>query len=199
MTTTKAPPVPYFTYQHLSASTLLADANRIRQSIQVYYHQTLPQGPAALSEDHPTPEGLALALGWPSFRKMRDDIERILSRDRDAYRDCINTILAACALMQDYYLKHGLSNNINTTISKFISSAYFDTHEKSATTTTSHHTENRSITIRVESASPSSPEEAEEIARLEQSLTEQTAAELQSMGRSAPAAAAAALTMEELL
>ena len=183
---TTLPAIERFNYNHISAATLLADPDRLRAASQVYFSQTLPQGPAQLSANHPTPEGLAQALGWASFARMRSDVQKLLQKNaNDPNAPCAvtDTILAACAMMQDYYLKHGLNSSINTTISKFIASAYFDTYEKQHTTTESRHTEDRTITIRVQPSTPTSPDEAKEIARLEKSLRDQTAAELASLGR----------------
>ena len=182
-----APPVPIFKYQHLPTKALIQSPSRLQAAAQAYFHQTMPNGPSTLnpSGDHPTPEGLALSFGWPSFQKMKQAISTLLQNEPDSHRESIATILAAAATLQDYYLKHGLSSAVNVTMVKFLSSAYFDTHERTTQETTIN-TNSKTFVFKVETTAPATPEEALEIARLEAEMEEQTRAELVQIGHDSP-------------
>jgi len=162
----------------------MADPESVYHATQAYLHRTMPHGTSTLSDDHPTPEGLARAIGFPSFQSMRQAIEkRLAATPEDDYDATVTTILAACADLQDYYLKHSLTSTLNASVAKFISSAYFKINETKETAATSHHSEERTITIKIASQSPTSPEEAKEMDRLTEHLARQTRDELEAMNR----------------
>lgn len=197
-------PTQSFRFKPISPAVILADPDAVRQATTAYLHQTMPNGPSTLSDDHPTPEGLARALGFSSFQHMRHAIERRLAdpnnaADPDFYDSTIHTILAACSDLQDYYLKHGLSSTLNTAVAKFISSAYFRVNETKESTVTTHNTEERTITIKIASSSPTTPEGKQEINRLTQHLEEQTRNELQAMNKTERRLLAPAVTIDDII
>jgi len=179
-------PSVLFRYMNQSPRKLFRNPQSLQAASQVYFSQTLPAGPSVLSPDdnHPTPEGLASAMGFAGFTSLRKAISRLTPEQQDdpIIAQSLSTILAACSHMQDYYLKHSLSSSVPHQVAKFISSAYFNINETRVTEETSFTKQDTTVRIILETHEPSSPSEVIEMERLTTILDEQTALELAAMG-----------------
>ena len=167
----------------IPARSLISNSEALRQAAETYFNQTIPDGTSkkAPNNNHPTPEGLAIALGFPGYTPLRS----ILSdpaKVQDMPKDSLHVLLTSFSTLQDYYLKHSLSSRLSAQIVKFISNAYFNIRETSQSVQDTTSTENKTITIKVESSQPANPQEAQEIARLSQIVEEQSAIERVALG-----------------
>jgi hypothetical protein len=79
---------------------------------------------------HPTPPGLALAMGLNGFNAL----VRIINEaeiDPKAYpEESLNVLHVARSMLEDYYLDHGLREAIPAQFTKFIMSSFFNRNEK---------------------------------------------------------------------
>lgn len=183
-------PVPVFNYIPTPPVQIFNDYNRLLHNIQTYLHETIPGGTRALAqeENHPTPEGLALSMGFAGFSQLKNYVKKTLNlpegeeREKALPQTSFNLVMASFATLQDYYLKHSLSTKISATVSKFIASAYFNTNETKVSDSTTRSEEDRTIRVIIEGATASTIEEQNEMIRLNQHLERQTKSELAALG-----------------
>ncbi len=178
--------VPHQSIMTNGVPSVLLNVQAVTHNVAAYLYSTLDKGKTdvlAPGGNHPTPEGLALALGLSCFRELQQifkDEKRLNAIPEAAVREVVRGI----ALLQDYYLKHSLSSTINVQMVKFLSNAYFDIRETSSAVSESHNisSSENTITIKVETHKAASMDELKEMNRLESALKEQVSIELAALG-----------------
>lgn len=98
---------------------------------------------------HPTPPGLALAMGLTGF----DSLMRIIKKaevDTQAYpKESLDVLHVARSLLEDYYLDHGLREAIPAQFTKFIMSSFFNRNEKTIQEGTGQAGGNTTINVNI--------------------------------------------------
>ena len=105
----------------------MADPTSLRTKV-VDYFSLLTEDPER--PKHPTPPGLAMALGLRSF----DTLLRIMQQAEDdptIYpEESLDVLHVARSYIEDHFIQYGLREAIPTQFTKFLLSAYFGRSEK---------------------------------------------------------------------
>jgi hypothetical protein len=108
---------------------VMADANQLRLRVVDYFsliNDPTNEGPPR----HPTPPGLAMALGLRSFDALLR-IMQVAEDDPSVYpEESLEVLHVARSYLEDHYISHGLREMIPTQFLKFLLSAYFNRSEK---------------------------------------------------------------------
>jgi len=108
-------------------SRVMADPNQLRMKV-VDYFSMLTADPE--DRRHPTPPGLAMALGLRSFDALLH-IMQVAEDDPSAYpEESLDVLHVARTHIEDYYINNGLRETIPHAFLKFLLSAYFGRSEK---------------------------------------------------------------------
>lgn len=106
---------------------VMADPDELRMKVVDYFSMLTID-----SEDrrHPTPPGLAMALGLRSFDALLH-IMQVAEEDPSAYPEAsLDVLHVARTHIEDYYINNGLRETIPHAFLKFLLSAYFGRSEK---------------------------------------------------------------------
>jgi hypothetical protein len=108
-------------------SRVMADPDQLRMKVVDYFSML-----TADLEDrrHPTPPGLAMALGLRSFDALLH-ILQVAEEDPSTYpEESLDVLHVARTHIEDYYINNGLRETIPHAFLKFLLSAYFNRSEK---------------------------------------------------------------------
>lgn len=112
----------------------MADPEALRLKIVDYFSLLTSQVPLPDGtfppRQHPTPPGLAMAMGLRGFDALMQIIQRA-EVDPDAYpEESLNVLHVARSLIEEHYLINGIREVIPQQFCKFMLSAYFNRSEK---------------------------------------------------------------------
>jgi len=103
---------------------VMEDPHRLQTTIEDYFSLI------DSTQVPPTPPGLSMAMGLRGWTAL-EHILKTAEEDPDHYpSQSVHCLHVAASLLEDYYLTHGLQENIPQAFTKFILSAYHGRSEK---------------------------------------------------------------------